>query len=74
MTDEIKEGIKELLRTALMAVIPLVIISLQDGQIIDWKAITIAGLIAILSGIDKWLHKEDKTIIPIKGATGLTGF
>lgn len=67
MSDSLIEGLKELLRTALMAVVPLAIVQIQ-GNTIDWKAIGVAGLIAVLSGIDKWLHKEGKGL----GGNGLT--
>lgn len=59
MSKEIIEAIKEIIRTALFAVIPLVISQLESNQI-DWKAITIAATIALLSGLDKWLHQTDK--------------
>jgi hypothetical protein len=32
------------------------------------------GLTLLAKGVDKWLYEKDKTIIPIEGATGLTGF
>lgn len=67
--EEFKEGLKQTLRLALMAIIPLGISQLQSG-VFDWKAIVIAGGIAILGGIDKWLHKLEKGI----GGNGLTVF
>lgn len=53
------EGIKELIRTSLIAVVPIVIAQLQKGDGIQWQVIGVAALIAILSGIDKWLHTKD---------------
>ena len=63
------EGVKELLRTFLMAVIPLVIVDLQDSRF-NWQVWLIAGLIAVLSAVDKWLHKKDTGV----RGNGLTGF
>ena len=54
----ILEGLKELLRTATIAVIPLVISGLQEGKV-EWRAIGISAVIVMLSGIDKWLHKKE---------------
>lgn len=68
MSKELKEGCKEILRTSLMAIVPLAIINLQQNTF-DWKAFGVAALIAILSGIDKFLHKLE---IGVKG-NGLTG-
>jgi len=52
------EGVKQVLRTAMIAVLPLVIIDLQN-QSLNWRAWLIAGIIAVLSGWDKYLHKID---------------
>lgn len=59
MSKELIEGVREIIRTAVLAVIPLVIAQLQNGQI-DYKAVGVAAAIALLSGLDKWLHKADK--------------
>ena len=72
MNNELKEGLKELLRTAAMAVVPLVISQLSSNTI-DWRALAIAGAIALLSGVDKALHKSDKGVT-VLGGNGLTGF
>lgn len=69
MNKAVIEGIKEILRTAIMSVIPLAILDIQQGKF-NWKTWGIAGIISILSGIDKWLHKLDEGV---KG-NGLTGF
>lgn len=69
MNKAVIAGLTEILRTAVMAVIPLAILDIQQGKF-NWKTWGIAGLIAILSGIDKWLHKLGEGI---KG-NGLTGF
>ena len=69
MQKELQEGVKELLRTALMAVIPLLIFQIQNGEI-NYQAVGVALTIAALSGIDKWLHKLDTGV----RGNGLTGF
>lgn len=63
------EGLKQLARVALVAVIPLIIEGLRTGKL-DWGSIGVVGAIAVLMGIDKWLHKEDTGI----GGNGLTVF
>ena len=69
MSNEIKEGLKELGRTAVLALIPLIIDQLQNGRI-DYRTLLVAGAIAVLSGIDKWLHKSERGV----NSNGLTGF
>ena len=64
------EGLKELLRTSIMAVIPTIILDLQS-QKFTWQVWAMAFVIALLSGIDKWLHKLDTGIINNNGLTGL---
>ena len=72
-------GLKELLRTALFAALPLLISQFQTG-VIDIRAVEIAVIIAILSGFDKWLHKDALTTPKAErnegfgGVKGLSGF
>jgi hypothetical protein len=79
MSDAIIEGLKQLGRVALFAVLPLLISGLQAG-VVDLRAVAIAGAIAILSGIDKWLHKADEAKDADEqkdewlGGKGLAGF
>ncbi len=67
--DALKEGAKQLARVALVAVIPLLISGLQSNSI-DWRGILVAGAIAVLMGLDKFLHKSETGI----GGNGLTMF
>ncbi len=53
------EFVKELFRVALIAIIPIVTVGLENGNL-DWKVVGTAGLIAILKAIDKGVHKSDK--------------
>ena len=62
------EGGKELLRTSMMAVIPTVIADLQLEKY-SWQVWLLAFVIALLSGIDKMLHKKDIGVL----GNGLTG-
>jgi hypothetical protein len=68
LSTPIIEGAKQLLRVALVAVIPLVISGLQTNSI-DWRSIVIAGIIAVLMGLDKFLHKSEVGV----AGNGLTG-
>jgi hypothetical protein len=69
MSKALIEGLKEIGRTALMAVIPLIVIDLGQNKF-NYQAWGIALLIAVLSGVDKWLHKLDEGV----NGNGLTGF
>jgi hypothetical protein len=63
----------ELLRVMVLAVIPLLIASLEN-QSIDWRVIGIVALIAGLRWLDKFLHKfgEANNRTTLEG--GLTRF
>ena len=67
--NTIKEAAKEILRTALMSVIPLVVVDLQSNTF-HWQTWAIAVVVSILSGLDKWLHVKDTGVM----GNGLTGF
>lgn len=49
-------AVKEGLRTFLMAVVPLLVIGLENGSL-DVRAALIAGVIALLRFVDKALHE-----------------
>ena len=67
------EAVKEFFRVMLLAVIPVVIQMLQDGQIC-WKTVGIIALIAGLKFIDKMLHELGKDKDSKKLVKGLTRF
>lgn len=50
------EGVKESLRLAVIAAIPLIIAGINAGYI-DWRLVVGAAVIAVLKGFDKYLHK-----------------
>lgn len=58
--EGIKSAVREALRTAIIAVIPLAIIQLQDGML-DLKTLGVALGIGVLRGIERWLHEKDVT-------------
>lgn len=58
LKKELLESLKEGLRVFLMAVIPLVIVDLENAGGIDPRPIVIAGVIAVLRFVDKLLHRS----------------
>lgn len=58
MNKAILEGLKELLRTGVLAAIPVLIDGLTKG-VVDFRLAGIAFAIAILRAIDKLLHEAD---------------
>jgi hypothetical protein len=72
--EALKEALKELGRVVLMAVIPFVIVAVENGSI-DYKAVGIVAALAALRFIDKYLHevgkaKEEGSVLTL----GLTRF
>jgi len=53
------EGVKQGLRVFVVAVIPLMIDQLTRDNI-NWRALIITGVIAVLMAVDKGLHLEGK--------------
>jgi hypothetical protein len=72
------KSVLEFGRIIVIAIIPVLISSLEKGMI-DWKSIAVAGVIAGLKAIDKLLHeygveKEEETGEPSEFITGLVRF
>jgi hypothetical protein len=71
----LKEAVLEMFRVMVIATIPVIIASLENGNfIIDWQAVAIVAVITGLRFIDKYLHelgkeRESKTL-----TKGLTRF
>jgi hypothetical protein len=63
LSEEFIEGLKEILRTGLITVIPVIIDSVEKQQI-DWRVILVAFVISVLRGIDKFIH-ESKITTPL---------
>jgi hypothetical protein len=55
---ETKEAIKEFARVIVLAIIPVVLISLE-GSTIDFKVLGFGIVIAVLRATDKYLHEKD---------------
>lgn len=71
------EAVKEFLRVVMLAVIPVLIIGIENG-VVDWKVISTVGLVAGLRFIDKLMHETGKGLSTAKGESrlvkGLTQF
>lgn len=57
MTDTFKMALVEILRVAMLSVVPVIILSLENNEL-DWKTILVAFVIALLRGLDKFIHLE----------------
>lgn len=76
------EGVKESVRIVMLTIVSWLLtegvvakLVEQFGAQLDANTrLLVTGLIlSVLKGIDKWLYKTDRTIIPLEGSTGLTG-
>lgn len=67
------ESGKEFLRIVGIAVIPILIVQLENGGI-QWKPIVIAGSIAVLKALDKMIHYYGKETNNPDLELGLTRF
>lgn len=71
MPSPVVEGLKEIGRVVVLAVIPVAIPMIQMWAI-DWKLLATVAVIALLRGADKMLHelgKEEKDENLIRGLT-----
>ncbi len=59
LKDTLLEAVKEALRVVLLAVFPVLIASIEKGEI-EWRAIGIVAVLALLRAADKGLHKWGK--------------
>jgi hypothetical protein len=58
LSKNIIEGGKEILRMSLISVLPVLISAIELGKV-DYRVILITFVIAVLKGIDKYLHLEE---------------
>ena len=65
MKSQYVETIKELVRTAVIAALAVVIASLTSTGTIDAKAVGLAALIAFLRAVDKFAHESDNLPSPL---------
>jgi len=67
MEDKTKKalvsGLRDFLRVELLAVVPVLIVSLQAPEI-TVKLIVLQTVVAVLKGIEKYLHKAEKPALP----------
>ena len=83
MSNSLVEGIKELLRTVIMAAVSYLLTGSIISSIVQWLSgaaldmsaqIIVTGLItSILSGVDKWLHKANVRIPVVTPVLELKG-
>ena len=59
MTDSLREALKEALRVVVLAVIPVAIDGLSNGSL-NLRFVAIAGAVAALRFVDKWLHESGR--------------
>lgn len=72
VSGPVVEAVKEFFRVMLLAVVPLVISYLEQGQGIDYRAMIIVAALAGLRFIDKLLHEygvDEENENLIKGLT-----
>jgi len=65
----ILEGLKQGARIFLMGAVPLILVDLKGGEF-NFQTWLLAGLVAVLAAVDKWLHKKETGVL----GNGLTGF
>lgn len=72
-TVALKKAALEMLRLVALAIIPILIIQLTDWSF-DYRALFVAGVIAALRFIDKYLHEKGKESGSEMLTKGLTRF
>lgn len=55
------KGVKEFLRIGLIAILPVLIYQIENNSV-DYKMITVLGIVAILKAVDKTLHERGKEL------------
>lgn len=67
------EASKEALRVVVLSIIPVLITQVELG-VLDYKVLSIVGLLALLKWLDKFLHEVGKTREDSPLTKGLTRF
>lgn len=73
LSKPIIEASKEALRVVLLSIIPVLVTQLELGKV-DYKVLSIVGLLALLRWLDKFLHEVGKTKEGSRLTKGLTRF
>lgn len=55
-TEMVKPFVLELLRVAVIAVIPVAVVSLENGTV-DPRALGVVAVVAVLKALDRMLHE-----------------
>lgn len=71
--DNFIEAAKEALRVTVLAIIPIVILGLQNNAV-NWNLVYLTGAISLLKFIDKFLHEKGKNDYNQLMEGGLTRF
>jgi hypothetical protein len=69
LQSPIKEAVLALLRIVVLAVIPIAI-QMFESEKIDWRVLAVTAAIALLKGIDEYIHtvgKNNENESQIKG-------
>lgn len=72
--DALIEGLKMALRIALLAAVPIIVAQLESGNGVDLRVVGIAVAIALLKGLDSFLHELGKSTDNKTLEKGLTRF
>lgn len=73
MLQPLLDALVEGLRVVVLAIVPVLITSLEQGSV-DWKVIGVAGALAFLRFVDKWLYLQGKESGNAVVEGGLTRF
>lgn len=73
MNKEIIEAVKEGLRVVAIAVIPVVIVMIENGSM-DYKTVSVVAVVALLRAVDKFLHETGKEAGDSSLIKGITRF
>lgn len=66
------EAFKEGMRVVVLAIIPIVVVELENGGL-DWKLIGVTAAVAFLRFVDSWLHESAKEQPKAERNEGLMG-
>ena len=73
MKDSFVRAAKEFFRVVVVAVIPMLVVGLQEGRV-DLKVVALVAAIAGLRFLDKFLHELGKEVGSSRLVGGLTRF
>lgn len=71
--EPLTKALAELARVAVLAAIPVLIVSFENG-LVDWQLVAVTASVAVLRALDKMLHKLGEQENNERLAKGLTRF